>query len=68
MRNEPEPTAWESATREITIVNKLGLHARPAAEFVRCASQFRSEIFLLKESRQFSASSATLRAHGPDAE
>ena len=29
--------------REVKIVNKLGLHARPAAEFVRAANVFRSE-------------------------
>ena len=31
---------------EITIVNKLGLHARAAAKFVNLASSFESEITL----------------------
>jgi phosphocarrier protein len=31
---------------EITIVNKLGLHARAAAKFVNLASSFESEISL----------------------
>jgi len=30
----------------VTIVNKLGLHARPAMEFVDCASRFTSEVFV----------------------
>jgi len=30
----------------VTIVNKLGLHARPAMEFVDCASRFASEVFV----------------------
>ena len=30
--------------REITIINKLGLHARAAAKFVSCASAFSSNI------------------------
>ena len=30
--------------REVEIVNKLGLHARPAAEFVRCVIRFKSTI------------------------
>jgi phosphocarrier protein len=30
--------------RTVTIVNRYGLHARPAAEFVKLASRFRSEI------------------------
>jgi phosphocarrier protein HPr len=46
-----------SASREVTIVNELGLHARPAAEFVRRASAFRSDIWLVKDGQRFSASS-----------
>jgi phosphocarrier protein len=30
--------------RRVRIVNELGLHARPAAEFVKLASKFKSEI------------------------
>ena len=33
-------------SREITIINKLGLHARAAAKFVNLASGFNSEINL----------------------
>jgi phosphocarrier protein HPr len=72
-----------SAKREVTIVNELGLHARPAAEFVRRASGFRSEIWLVRQDgERFSAASlidvmranldqgatATLEAEGTDAE
>jgi len=32
--------------QEVTIVNKLGLHARAAAKLVTCASQFSSDIHL----------------------
>lgn len=35
--------------RELTIRNKLGLHARAAAKFVKCASQFDSEIQVGKD-------------------
>lgn len=38
-------------------MNELGLHARPAAEFVRRASGFRSEIWLVKNGERFAASS-----------
>ena len=44
-------------TRRGTIQNELGLHARPAAEFVRVANKFRSEITLIKDKQRFSASS-----------
>jgi phosphocarrier protein len=30
--------------RRVRIVNELGLHARPAAEFVKLASKFKSDI------------------------
>ena len=33
---------------EVTIVNKYGLHARPAAEFVKLANRFASEVFIRK--------------------
>ena len=35
--------------REATIVNPLGLHARPAAQLVRLASSFASDILLSKD-------------------
>jgi phosphocarrier protein len=68
--------------REVQIVNELGLHARPAAEFVRCAMKFESEIVLRRGEDRFSAASilevlsanldcgakVVLEAVGPDAE
>jgi len=35
-------------TREVTIINKLGLHARPAAQLVKTASRFSAEIYFKK--------------------
>jgi len=71
-----------AARQEITIVNELGLHARPAAEFVTAAKAFRSKIWLGKGEERFSADSildvltanlnrgetAVIEAEGPDAE
>ena len=71
-----------SITREITIPNKFGMHARPAAEFARRANSFRSEINLVRDGTRFSATSLmdilrasleqgaklTVEAHGPDAQ
>jgi len=37
--------------KEITIVNKLGLHARAAAKFVTLASSFDSDIRLARANR-----------------
>ena len=77
-RSKREPVR---VTREITIANKHGFHARPAAEFVRKANSFRSEIWLTRNGERFSATSlmdilrgqfecgatATLEAFGTDA-
>jgi phosphocarrier protein HPr len=38
----------QKVEREIPIVNRLGLHARPAAMFVRIASRYRSVIWVSK--------------------
>jgi phosphocarrier protein len=67
--------------RELIILNKLGLHARPAAEFVRCARKFKSRIVIRKDGEEYSAESIlevlsanldcgsrmVLTADGPDA-
>ncbi|MBT8037383.1 MAG: HPr family phosphocarrier protein [Verrucomicrobiae bacterium] len=39
-------------TREFTVTNKLGIHARPAAQFVKTASMFSSEIQVEKDDEQ----------------
>ena len=71
-----------SAQREVRITNRLGLHARPAAHFVKHVRTFRSEIWFVTKAGRYSASSlidvlranmdcgaaATLEAHGVDAE
>jgi phosphocarrier protein len=36
---------------EVTIVNRLGLHARAATRLVNCASTFSSEVFVKKGTR-----------------
>ena len=35
--------------RSVTIVNKNGLHARPAAEIVKTAAKFKSDITLVRD-------------------
>jgi len=43
--------------RELEVLNPLGLHARPAAEFVRAVHKFSSEITIKKGEEHFSAHS-----------
>ena len=42
---------------DITISNKLGLHARAAAKLTQLASRFRSEIFIAKGAQRVNAKS-----------
>jgi phosphocarrier protein len=44
-------------SQALTIVNRLGLHARAAAKFVSLASQFNSEITLVRNDRQVNGKS-----------
>jgi phosphocarrier protein len=44
-------------SREVTIVNKYGLHARPAAEFVKLANRFSAEISVSKDDVEVSGKS-----------
>lgn len=39
-------------TAEFTVTNKLGIHARPAAQFVKTASQFTCDIQVEKDEEQ----------------
>ena len=68
--------------KEITIINRLGLHARPAAMFVRIASRYRSEVWVAKEGERINGksimglmmlaagqgSTLTIECEGPDAD
>ena len=36
-------------TKELIVINKLGIHARPAALFVRTANRFDCDIFVEKD-------------------
>lgn len=38
-------------SKELTIINKLGLHARAAAKFVSLASSFNSDIHVAKDGK-----------------
>ena len=44
-------------TTDVTIVNKLGLHARAASRLVNCASGFASEIEIVRGTRSVNAKS-----------
>ncbi len=68
--------------RTVQIVNKNGLHARPAAEIVKISARFQSEITLVKDGMEVNGksimgvmmlaaecgSSLLMRADGDDAD
>ena len=70
------------AELDVTILNRNGLHARPAAEIVKVASRYQAEITISRDDMEVNGKSimgvmmlaaeqgATLRlrADGPDAE
>jgi phosphocarrier protein HPr len=67
-------------TKDFTINNKLGLHARPSAQITQAASRFSSEVWISKNGRRVNAKSImgvmmlaagqgsvlTVEADGPD--
>ena len=67
---------------QVTILNKYGLHARPAAEFVKLANKFQSEVWVSKDQVEVNGksimgvmmlaaergSTVDIRASGGDAE
>src|SRR3954466_10899156 len=44
-------------TKELVVINKLGIHARPAALFVRTASKFACDIFVEKDGEKVNGKS-----------
>ncbi len=71
----------QSLSKTLPIINKLGIHARPAAKFVRVANNFKSDIYISKGDYEVNGKSIlgiltlaatkgtqiTLRADGDDA-
>ena len=71
-----------TSEREVRIENKNGLHARPAAEIVKAASKFRSDVTISRDDMEVNGKSIMgvmmlaaeygttlmVRANGEDAE
>lgn len=80
--NRKSNTRTQKLEKDIAIINRLGLHARPAAMFVRIASRFRAEIWVSKEGEEVNGKSIMglmmlaagqgsklhVRCEGPDAD
>lgn len=57
LSRKPESASLSRATKELTIVNRLGLHARPSAMFVKTASRFKCEIWVEKDGERVNGKS-----------
>jgi phosphocarrier protein HPr len=47
----------DKLTKELTVMNKLGIHARPAALFVKTANQYECEVFVEKDGERVNGKS-----------
>jgi phosphocarrier protein HPr len=57
LSRRPDPASQQKVTKELTIQNRLGLHARPSAMFVKICSRFRSDIWVEKDGEQVNGKS-----------
>jgi phosphocarrier protein len=51
------PNPQEKVSKVFTIQNRLGLHARPSAQFVKLCSKFRCEVWVEKDGEQVNGKS-----------
>ncbi|MEG0542427.1 MAG: HPr family phosphocarrier protein [Angelakisella sp.] len=47
-------------SKKVTIQNRTGLHARPASDFIGCASKFKSKIVIKKISDEEEANAKSI--------
>ena len=55
-KSDTTPAAG-SATKELVVQNKMGIHARPAAMIVRITNKFKAEVFVEKDDEQVNGKS-----------
>ncbi len=51
------PVAGSKMTKHFVVTNKLGIHARPAALFVKTANRFNCDIFVEKDGEKVNGKS-----------
>src|SRR2546421_12874131 len=80
-RRTSDAAPSQKVEKDVPIINRLGLHARPPAMFVRIASRYRAEIWVAKEGEEVNGKSIMglmmlpagqgsklhIRCEGPDA-
>ena len=51
-------------TQTVAVINKLGMHARPAALFVQVASRFKAEVYVSRQSADPTRDDVPFEANG----
>ncbi len=57
LSRKTQPISPTKTTKELTIVNRLGMHARPSAMFVKTASRFRADVWVEKDGERVNGKS-----------
>jgi len=57
MSSAKKPGGKQTEQRELVVINKLGIHARPAALFVKLANRFTCNILVEKDGEQVNGKS-----------
>ena len=52
-----DTAAKTSSTKDLTVLNRLGLHARPSAQFVKTCSRFKCDVWVEKDGEQVNGKS-----------
>ena len=57
MSSPKKPASRRAVHRELVVLNKLGIHARPAAQFVKIANRFSSSVLVMKDGEKINGKS-----------
>lgn len=55
--DKTESTAAPQLVKELLVLNKMGIHARPAAMIVRITNKFKADVFVEKDEEQVNGKS-----------
>jgi len=57
LSRKSDTASHAKSAKELTIINRLGLHARPSAMFVKTANRFKCEVWVEKDGERVNGKS-----------
>ena len=57
LSRKPESSSQSKLVKELIVINRLGLHARPSAMFVKTASRFKCDVWVEKDGERVNGKS-----------